>query len=708
MGDKQNTIENEYVAYDVKEMYALWDEFLSVWPESRLATMKLDEYSKAGSRDTFTFWIESRLEPLGSIWGGSAFKFGVYSRGVETAKENKKGRSYSDAHAWYTKLGGSAEDAFNLVRATICEIVKLAKEGNLEEIEKCNILGEAYKWKIAFHYQDRINPRIISIFKKEILSSALKIDAKLNMAELQEIALSRKPLDVDLIMYAKKTWMTAERENNGVNDDNESDEVIFTKFTRNNFSFQEAIKEWDEDFKKSFCRLARAVHNAGLDWWHINIDSQIRFGRKEPDADSAQNKGVLVMIEAKSKKIWSPKNSSVKLGELGVIPRSDLNIERMNKLSEFFEAPSTLDEPPLARRTGDEAYWPDAIGTRPTGDGRTTNNPAAVQPNPKLVGDSSTKGKHIGNRIYYGPPGTGKTFELSRLLASYPADRYAFVTFHQSYGYEEFVEGLRPVLANETQDTSEVQYKIRDGVFKELCQKARKAAQEAKEKGSKVPRYAMVIDEINRGNISKIFGELITLIELDKREGKDNAIAVTLPYSGDTFSVPANVDIIGTMNTADRSLALLDTALRRRFEFVPMLPDPSQLSKNCDGVDLQQLLTTINQRIEVLYDRDHCIGHAYFMEGGESIATREKLGEVFKNKIIPLLEEYFFEDWNKIRLVLGDQNKGDAEFPFIKLGALDASLFKGNHGLDLDNLPKRYSLNEAAFNKAEAYKGIYE
>ena len=197
--------------------------------------------------------------------------------------------------------------------------------------------------------------------------------------------------------------------------------------------------------------------------------------------------------------------------------------------------------------------------------------------------------------------------------SSQTIQRHSFVTFHQSYGYEEFVEGLRPVL-DDADESGAVKYEIRDGVFKELCRRASETPDQ---------RFAMVIDEINRGNISKIFGELITLIELDKREGADNAISVTLPYSGDSFSIPPNVDIIGTMNTADRSLALLDTALRRRFDFVPVMPDVRddrwlhqlfglRVTSGQKEINIPRMLSAINQRIEALYDRDHCIGHAYF------------------------------------------------------------------------------------------------
>ncbi|HED0472851.1 TPA: AAA family ATPase [Campylobacter jejuni] len=439
------------------------------------------------------------------------------------------------------------------------------------------------------------------------------------------------------------------------------------------------------------------------------------------------------------------------------------------------------------------------------------------------------------NQILYGSPGTGKTYHtidkaleiLGKNLESRDDkkakfDEYVkkgqivFTTFHQSYGYEEFVEGIKPRIDSK-ENSKEVEYEIKDGIFKELCKKAldnykvslltqeefvksedlenkieifldelvdqQKFIEKIQSGGFKLEEYnekyriitddtnanlylnleifktllenkdkiingrsikqilnnkhrrqidsyyfqlvklfkereqdykvdnnpsekpelkpyIIIIDEINRGNVSKIFGELITLIEASKRIGEKEELKVTLPYSGKEFGVPKNVYIIGTMNTADRSITSLDTALRRRFEFIEMMPDVSKLSMDCEGINLQELLKAINTRIEYLLDREKTIGHAFFI----SVENLEDLKKVFKNKIIPLLQEYFYNDYALINAVLNHNG-------MIKEDKKDDKYLQKIKNLDSVN-SERIIYNIASFDdkiwdKIEIYQAIY-
>ncbi len=490
------------------------------------------------------------------------------------------------------------------------------------------------------------------------------------------------------------------------------------------------------------------------------------------------------------------------------------------------------------------------------------------------------------NTILYGPPGTGKTYatvlyavavlerkKLADVEREDPADvfrryagyreqgRVAFTTFHQSYGYEEFIEGIKPVAFSDDDDeeNTDIRYRVEPGVFKRFCEKAERprlasdngdfgigdspsiwkvslegsgnnpTRTECMKHGhirigwdkygpeitdetdfshiggkkslnafinrmntgdivlscysastidaigvvtgdyewhDEYPEYkrlrkvdwivkglnenivalnggkplgptsvyrlgnmelsdvyalinthlpatrrpagdprenhVFIIDEINRGNISKIFGELITLLEETKRVGGPEEARAILPYSQKAFGIPGNVYIIGTMNTADRSIALMDTALRRRFRFREMMPRPDLLADvTVEGLSVSAMLETMNRRIAVLYDREHTIGHAYFMPLKKSPAL-STLAVIFKNSILPLLQEYFYEDYEKIRLVLGDNQKhGEPEFIEKRKNSVQ-ELFGDNIDDDLE-AGCNYRIHEEAFRSKDAY-----
>ena len=352
------------------------------------------------------------------------------------------------------------------------------------------------------------------------------------------------------------------------------------------------------------------------------------------------------------------------------------------------------------------------------------------------------------NSILYGPPGTGKTYNsilyslgittknegiINRIKNNTETisdekinefnylkeqGQIEFVTFHQSYSYEDFVEGIRPtleenigqdknkILEKENNETEkELKYTLYSGIFKNICKRAESNLDK---------NYVLIIDEINRGNISKIFGELITLLEPSKRLGETEELKIRLPYSGEEFGVPKNLYILGTMNTADRSIALLDIALRRRFNFIEMPPKYNLLKTiNCkEGeINLQDLLKAINTRIEFLLDKDHLIGHSYFI----NIKTFEDLKEVFKNSIMPLLQEYFYDDFEKIKFVLNikddEDDKDDKDNnSIIRKEKIESEYIPKTLP---KNFPKSlknktiYEINEKTFEEGKNYINIY-
>ena len=829
---------------------ALWREFLQAWPLERLRTMSLSDYTSAGDKETFTFWMESRLDEYGSIWGGSAFKFGIYSRNDTTDKEGDTSLAYDAQYGWYRKFGDTPQSAFELIRSHVLAVAEAAHAGRLEEIDK-SPLGTAYRWKIAFHYQSLRAPLVACVYLRKPLLHFARMplsDTTTPQSTLyRALAEQRKP-EEDIVSFSTRVW-----------------------------------KDWIYSNPLEIKLSEGAVKNGYLNLNLVSAPFPESMYGGETDAEA----GDTAHFVTDSGQAFDSDIRVVGAGGSGRL--------RKRLTGYFGSIGAKAGDIVRIRQEADGSYRIESKATATPQPAASAGVPAPLPQPAKL----KRQNKMPLNQILYGPPGTGKTFETVAkalevldpvFLAEHgdPDDRpllkrrfddlakeglIQFVTFHQSFSYEDFVEGVRA----ETDDaTGQLRYEVADGVFKRLCDSARtrlvKEAsdsldvtgrriwkvslgnyvteghiyEECIEKGialigfgagadfssckstediqrtfsasgeqltlddypikainmfarqmkkgdlvvvsegnlkfraigeitggyhridrdngdtynqcrdvrwlrvytpalpyetlmenrfsqttvyelrpgsinldklqtllkgreggeEAVKPRVLIIDEINRGNVSRIFGELITLIEPSKRANAAEALEAVLPYSKERFSVPDNVHLIGTMNTADRSLAGLDIALRRRFEFIEMPPRPELLSGVVvAGVDIQTLLATMNRRIEVLLDRDHMLGHAYFMslQNGDDLAS---LATIFCNQVLPLLQEYFFEDWQRIAWVLNDHRK-PAGCRFVVPPPYSAETLFGA-GAEVPSEAKLWRLDPRAFDLPESYSGIIE
>lgn len=749
-----------------QQRFDLWDQFIKTWPIEKLKELTLEEYNTLGSKNSFCYWLERKTEDLGSIRGRSAFKFGVFEfdPNSKNAKEESTGVLKDSKYKWLKKYGSSANEAFEKIKSIIIAIAEASANGDFAEIDDID-LGHATKWKIAFLYQERENPQLVCVYKREkLLKYTGCSDKKTPTSGLYAKIREEKPMHrEEVFTFSRDIWTSM-------------DEIPFApdiqffvcsagqpgkEYTEGNFQKCieqkahimhegtksdlrgdfDAVQENDVILLKYDGKIVAWGKTTGtvapndgteegwnnkiyVDEWHFYSDDHIGgpgiYGIKSACVTGTINYAVVRQVTPKwaISKLKDFSNS----GDLLASFKAESQIqEKENEVSKMDNAkiPYTLNTifygPPGTGKTRillneiAEKYFYEKVGQLTEAE-RNANVVADLNWWEVIAlclldnGDSAKVPKimehpliaaHLKNSMSNNPSSAvwgqlqihtkedcehvkydlarradPKVFSKSQdstwavdrdLITAIRPDllerlkqyriaigvseikRYQFITFHQSYSYENFVEGI----SAETDDNGNIHYDIKPGIFWTFCQKAQNDPDH---------KYALFIDEINRGNVSGVFGELISLIESDKRA----KLHITLPYSKKDFYVPENLYIFGSMNTADRSIDALDSALRRRFAFVEMPPKPELLSSDefkpkHISVDLCALLKALNRRVEFLLDRDHKIGHSYFMTIQAETAENElaNLQASFKNQIIPLLEDYFYGNLEKVQMVLG-------------------------------------------------------
>lgn len=519
----------------------LYNAFLQRFPIEYLPNMTLEEYKKLGEKDTFCYWLESKLDKLGSIWGGAAYKFGIYEY-----KDNPKNDSqytHDEQYAWERKSGKKASDVFNKVKEEIIQIALAAQKGDWKAIEaleqsKTRALGPAIIWKIAFLYS---NKQLLPIY---------------NMDPVK-----------------KEGWLPSLAQYFGMPNADKASRMEIQHFLLEKKGDKKLFQFYDE-----LCEIYR-VHFA---------KKRKKKNKKKNTALVTEDKDTEEHVTVPSPQIVSPQ------------PTSEESLEAYSD-KQFLQ----------------EVYMSDH----------------ELQRLKALL-------KEKKNIILQGAPGVGKTFTAKRLayllMGVKDKQRIEMVQFHQNYSYEDFILGYKPNVQGS--------FELRQGLFYKFCMKAHNSPDKD---------FFFIIDEINRGNLSKIFGELLMLIENSYR-GKE----IKLAYTDEPFAVPNNLYIIGMMNTADRSLAMIDYALRRRFSFFEMRPgfETDGFKHYQEGLN-SPLLDAIIQGIialngEISADdslgRGFCIGHSYFCN--QKVFSDEWLKNVIEYDIEPMLREYWFDDTSQCEM----------------------------------------------------------
>lgn len=635
---------------EIQERHDIWQSFLKRWPLEKVKAMSLEEYHTANdaTKDSFSYWLEFKIYILGSIKGGSAFKFGIYNRRDKIFKENDKEFTYTEDYAWTTRFGTTKDEAFANIKEVIVNIIKFVIEGDLESIEKVDF-PSVVKWKLAFLYQPQDSPVMPCIYTPNALQKYLRIPKPLSMSEMYKMVMEKYSGE-GIFDFSHTIWTYEEHEEDTVslptiplncilygppgtgktyNTINKALEILAPNMILSDEEDREIIKStFDEFVSRGRIRFTT---------FHQSFSYEDFVEGLRPNISKEDNEQGSISYDVRDgifKEICKSANTpkAIYVGQ----KFGNYTVLNVSKEILLLSKPQGKSELPLPFVIID----------------------GLVQ----LVQEEKITVLDIKNK------------NVSKKLEA--INEKTNIEMYLVNGYPQPLDSIVDMLVKD------------------------------EDSPQKNEPYVLIIDEINRGNISGVFGELITLIEPSKRMGREEALEAVLPYSRESFGVPENLYIIGTMNTADRSLTGLDIALRRRFTFTEMPPRPDLLEDKfieASDISLEEVLVAINERIEMFLGRDYCIGHASFMHLGETVTANE-LKQVFQGTVIPLLEEYFFEDWQKIHFVLNDHKKED-EFKFIRKKVVP-SFFDDEVlvGFKRDV----WEINKLAFDKPKSYTGIVD
>jgi len=586
-----------------QERYELYTEFLERFPIESLDKMTINEFTNLNRKDSFCYWIEFRTRPLGSNKGGSSYKFNIYRYSKKPAPNSKY--RIDDKYAWYARLGDTAEEVFDKTKALIIKVAHLALSCRFEDIDKIRDLGYSVKWKIAFLYSRLNMIPIFTINNLRIAAEEMGMPGYRNAptAAIQHFMMEKKG-DSKLFEYYDGIW----------------DMVVKSpKYKKNKLKLSGKDKTDEPDYP-TVEKLFPAVLNCMAD------------GR--PTDYPTLFKGVGKFYGWTDVDFKVPKQDGSSLLE----NRIRWAVYHLNKSKLISLAPGVKEG--LYVITSEGLEWLKEHTQQ------TAGNNCKRYSDSDFLNEVFMEPEHLTalkalltnkkNIILQGAPGVGKTFSARRLAYAMTGFRddscIEMVQFHQNYSYEDFIMGYRPAKNGG--------FELRNGVFYKFCMEARNNPDKD---------YFFIIDEINRGNLSRIFGELLMLIERDYR-----GTELRMAYTDELFSVPERVYIIGMMNTADRSLAMIDYALRRRFSFFTMAPGfgtagfRAEIARHSDSrvQKIVEAIMELNDRIAAddSLGKGFCIGHSYFCNQPDNDTWIEN---VVRFDILPMLEEYWFDDKDK-------------------------------------------------------------